>query len=179
MKTLTTIISALIAVSATAFSAPSQATMAYRTTVNNGSVTCAGATQFNQNMLANNADGTKNTTLNTAVVQCGGVSTPFNNNGDVIVYEVGLDNLTASSVTINCSLTDGLGNAGGTIDTFYPKSVTIPANSSAWIDWNGTDTGGTTWDNGTPFMYPSMSCQLPNKTQVSYSAIIYQVDVGA
>jgi hypothetical protein len=178
MKTLTTIISALIAVSATAFSAPSQATLVYKTTMNHGSVACVGMTRTYQNMLATRAEGRRNTTTTTAVVQCGGVSTPLNNDGDVVVYEVGLNNATAADIDVSCSLVDGFGAAGGTVSVVYPRSVTIPAGGAAYIDWNGVDTGGTSWDNGPHFIYPSMTCQLPLEAEIGYTAIIYQEDNG-
>jgi len=178
MKTLTTIISALIAVSATAFSAPSQAALVYKTTMNHGSVACGGMTQTYQNMLSTRPEGRKNRMSTIAVVQCGGVSTPLNNSGDVVVYEVGFNNTTAANITVSCSLTDGFGAAGGSVSVVYPKSTTIPAGGAAWIDWDGTDTGGTSWDNGPHFIYPSMTCNLPLNAEIGYTAIIYQEDNG-
>jgi hypothetical protein len=182
MKALNSIIGALVVVSATAFSAPSQAAMVYRSEMSHGSVACRGTTPSYNNMLLTRSDGRWNSTVNPSTVLCGGTGTPMNNDGDVVVFEVGLSNVGnpgAASVTINCSLVDGLGAAGGTATVLYPKTVTIAAGDVAYLDWDGNDTGGTRWDDGAHYIYPAVSCTLPPKAQISYSAIIYQEEIGS
>jgi hypothetical protein len=54
----------------------------------------------------------------------------------------------------------------------------VKAGEVAYLDWAGNDTGGTRWDDGAHFIYPAVSCTLPPKAQISYTAIMYQVDIG-
>ena len=176
MKVLNTALSALVLVGATAFAAPSEAASSYRTVVNHASVACVGTNSSYQAMLTTRPEGRKNNTINPTIVQCGGVATPYNNYGDVLVYEVGMVNHDTVAMTINCALVDGVEN--DVVSTVYPKSVTIQPGETAWLNWDGNDTGGTTWNDGTPFSYPALNCQLPPKGEISYTALIYQVDVG-
>lgn len=181
MKALNSIIGALVVVSATAFSAPTQAVMVSRIQVSSAVAGCHGTTATFDDMLKVSYQGMRNASANKmAIINCGGVATPNNSGtGDVVVYEIGLDNRGATDITLNCSLYDGLADSITGVATVYPKSVTVPAGSAAYIDWDGTDTGGTQWDNGAKFSYPSVECQLPTNMELSYTAQIYNVDVGS
>jgi hypothetical protein len=179
MKALNSIIGALVVVSATAFSTPSNAAIVLRSTITNGSVACSGTTSNYQNMLTTRAEGRRNSgSTNTSMVTCGGAATPMNMDGDVVAYEIGFNNASPNSITVNCSLVDGLGAAGGTDSKVLPKMVVIPAGGAAYIDWNSGDNGGTGWDSGPFYIYPSLTCNLPPKAEIAYTAIIYRVDVG-
>lgn len=179
MKALNSIIGALVVVGATAFSAPSEAAIVLRSTISNGSAVCSGTTGNYQNMLTTRAEGRRNSgSTNTSVVTCGGAATPMNLNGDVVVYEVGFNNSTTSDITVNCSLVDGVGVAGGTDSKVFPKTEVIPAGGTVYLDWNSGDNGGSGWDTGPFFVYPSLICNLPPKAEIAYTAIIYRAETG-
>jgi hypothetical protein len=182
MKTLNSaILTALVLVSGTAFSASSQAAMVYKNEMSAGSTACRGATPAYNNMLLTKSDGRWNSTVNPSTVLCGGTSIPMNNDGDVVVFEIGLTNVNnpgGAAVVVNCTLTDGLGVAGGTSTVLYAKQQTIQPGQAAYLDWDGNDTGGTRWDDGAHFIYPTVSCTLPPKAQISYTATISQEDNG-
>lgn len=173
MKALNSIIGALVVVSATAFSAPSQAATAYRVAINHASAACMGSSQHDRNVLQAEAMTLYNASGDTpADVKCGGVATPYNNGGDVELYETAITNDTGESVDVNCSLADGVQDGTFTVATMYPKTITIGAGNVGYIDWTTDDTGGPN------FVFPSLVCQLPMNVGISYTAVVYQVDVG-
>ena len=174
MKALNSIIGALVVASATAFSAPSAAAMVTRIAINHGATGCQGTTPTFQSMLRYRTEGFSNSSQkNPAMVVCGGVATPFNQNGanggDVWAYGTAINNLDNKPMTVNCSLVDSLYTFTWDVVTVYPKSVTIPVGGIGYIDW---------WASGTNFAVPSMTCQLPPNAEISYTVIMYAEDVG-
>lgn len=178
MNTKTILSSAILAASAMLQSTPAHASVdpaSLRYALSHGSVACSGNNSGYQNMLGTRSEGRRNSgSTSVSVVTCGGIATPMNYGGDVIAFEVGFNNSTASNISVSCSLVDGLGVAGGTVTTVYPKNVVIPAGGTAYLDWNGGDTGGTGWDNGPAYIYPSLSCNLTPKAEIAYTAIVYR-----
>jgi hypothetical protein len=183
MKALNSIIGALVVVGVSAFSAPSQAAphqsqlqqpvSVYRNVINHATAACMGSMQVDREMLRGRSMGLSNiTAASVSDVRCGGVATPYNHNGDVEIFETALRNSTAASVDVNCMLADGLEDGIFSVSTKYPKTITIAAGEVAWIDWTTADNGGNN------FIYPSLICQLPTDVSISYTAILYQVDVG-
>jgi len=172
MKTLNSIIGALVAIGALGFSASSQAATSYRVAVNHAAAACTGSTQLDRNMTRARAMGLANIKDGVSEVNCGGVSTPFNNSGDVEIFEAALRNSSRESVDVSCMLEDGVEDGATTIATKYPKTVTIAAGAVGWVNWSTFDSGGSN------FRFPALICQLPRNVAISYTAVIYQEDVG-
>jgi hypothetical protein len=172
MKALSTIIGSLVAVSAMAYSTPSHAETSYRIDVNHATAACMGTLPVDRDMTRVGSSGMSNIKRGLSDVKCGGSSTPAANSQEVEVFEAAIRNESASNVTINCMLTDGMGSDITGVTTSYLKSVTILAGQVAWVDWTTADTGGTN------FSYPSLSCQLTTNVTIAYTAIAYHEDVG-
>lgn len=172
MKALSTIIGSLVAVSAMAYSAPSHAETAYRIAVNHATSACMGTLPIDRDMTRVGSTGMANIKRGLSDVKCGGASTPLANSQDVEVFEVAIRNDSASNVTVNCLLTDGMGADVTGVTTSYLKSTTILAGQVAWLDWTTDDTGGTNYS------YPSLSCQLATNVTIAYTAIAYHEEVG-
>jgi hypothetical protein len=181
MKTLNLVVGGLVLIGATAFAAPSHAATSYRTVINHASTACVGTLHADQDLLRNRTMSVGNVTVDsTSDVRCGGVATPMNNgyDGQVILYEASVRNNSAASIDVNCSLADGVDDGTIGISTKYPKTITLAPGELGWFDWDGTDTGGTAWNTGPKFVYPSLMCQLPTDVSIGYTAIYYQEDVG-
>ena len=172
MKTLNLIIGTLAVVGASAFASPAEAATSYRTAINHAAAACMGALPVDRNKLEARSMGLTNVQGGIANINCGGAATPYNNNGDVEVYETALRNNGAASIDVNCMLVDGLEDGIVTVTTSYPKTLTLAAGAVGWIDWTSADNAGKN------FIYPAMTCQLPGDVAISYTAVIYQVDVG-
>ncbi len=182
MKVLNTAIAAAAVALVSAYSAPSQAAVASRISINHAATACQGMDASDRSTLLNQAQGTSNTGVGIVSVVCGGVSTPVNNGsgtGDIVLYEMQLHNATDNDILVDCILTDGFPDLDdGEISTLYPKQVLVPAHGVEWISWNGLDTGGSQWDNGAKFSYPSSACQLPQGTSINYTVTFSWADVG-
>jgi hypothetical protein len=172
MKALSTIIGSLVAVGAMAYSNPSHAETAYRVAVNHATSACMGSLPVDRDMTRVASTGMVNIKKGLSDVKCGGSSTPLANSQEVEVFEAAIRNDSPSNVTVNCSLTDGMGTDVTGLTTSYLKSVTILAGQVAWLDWTTADTGGTNYS------YPSLSCQLGTNMSIVYTAIAYHEDVG-
>jgi hypothetical protein len=172
MKALNTLIGALIVVGASAYAAPSQAATAYRIAVNHATAACMGTLPVDRDMTQVASSGMANIKRGLSDVKCGGSSTPLENASDVEVFEAALRNSSNSNVTVNCTVTDGMGSDVTGVTTSYLKSVTILAGQVAWLDWTTDDTGGSNYS------YPSLSCQLATNVTLIYTAIGFQEDVG-
>jgi len=179
MKAMTTLIGTLAAIGAMGFAAPTQAATIYRVATNHASAACMGSLDVDRSMLHARSMGVSNET-DAAIsdVKCGGVSTPYNNGGDIILFEAVLKNATDVAIDVNCTLADGLQDGYTTVSTKYPKTVTIEAGQVAWIDWSGLDTGGDDWNTGANFVYPSLMCQLPTGVSISHTTVVYQEEIG-
>lgn len=172
MKALSTIIDSLVAVGAMAYSAPSQAETAYRIAVNHATSACMGTLPADRDMTRVGSNGMSNIKRGLSDVKCGGTSTPLSNYNDVEVFEAAVRNDSASTVTVNCMLTDGMGMDVTGVTTSYLQSITILAGQVGWLDWTTGDTGGTNYS------YPSLSCQLTTNVTIAYTAIGYREDIG-
>jgi hypothetical protein len=172
MKALSTIIGSLVAVGAMAYSTPSHAATAYRIAINHATASCMGSLPVDRDMTRARPEGMTNVAAGLSDVKCGGTATPLSNYSDVELFEVALQNDSASDIEINCMLSDGLGENITGVTINYPKTITIAAGQSEWIDWDTNDTGGGN------FSYPSLSCQLPIDVSISYTLVMYQEDIG-
>lgn len=172
MKVLTTSICALVLATTAAYSAPSLAATSYRVAVNNATAACMGSLPVDRDMTRTGSEGMSNVMSGLSDVKCGGSSTPLSNGNDVEVFEAAVRNDSNSLVTVNCTLTDGMGADVTGVTTTYLKSTDILPGQVAWLDWTTDDTGGTNYS------YPSLSCQLAPGVAIAYTAIAYQEDVG-
>jgi hypothetical protein len=175
MNTLKIAIATLIVASATAYAAPSHAAGTLRVNANHGAVGCHAS---DPHLLDINAQGVTNISGGDTMVTCGGVATPTVSGGDVVVYETSFNNLGSDPVTVNCTLVDGIANFTGAAAKLYPKSVVVNPGDMAWIDWDSTDAGGSSWDSGPNYYLPALTCNLPDQTQIAYTAIIFYAETG-
>ncbi|MEP6634229.1 MAG: hypothetical protein ABJA62_08455 [Luteimonas sp.] len=84
------------------------------------------------------------------------------------------DNNTASPVDLTCTLVTGLSKFG--MQQFFPKTITMPANSGInEIFWDSRDNGGAFFDNFTV----NVSCNLLMGTGLSRTRVFFNEDVGA
>lgn len=82
------------------------------------------------------------------------------------------DNRTGAPISLSCTLVTGV--SGGT-SFFYPKTITMPANSALnQFMWTPADNGGVNFNN----FAANLSCSLPVGTGVSITFIDYDIDVG-
>ena len=90
---------------------------------------------------------------------------------------VAFRNRTTTPVIVNCTLVNGVFTAP--TSTFTPKSdiapsVTGPTAGLVVMSWTAVD------DNeGEPFQFPSLSCQIPAGTEIGAVLGTFTVDVGA
>lgn len=106
-----------------------------------------------------------------AFVSCSFMGTDAAADGitEILLYA---DNRTAADIELTCTLVTG---ASGVSPTYYPKTITLPALSTAnGFRWSEEDNGGN------PFSHFSnnVSCNLPVGTGLSISFIYYEEEVG-
>ena len=76
-------------------------------------------------------------------------------------------NTNAAPVEFTCTLVDGALIASDLI-FFYPKTITLPSNGAAVMNWFASDNGGTTFTG-----FENFSCLLPPGVEIDIVGFTY------
>lgn len=166
MKTFALATLAVLATGATASAAPIDRTkMVMATSI------CQSALPVFDGVVRKRPMAVQNEGTTATFITCGLEGEYFGARHAREVY-VHLTNLTASTVTVSCTLVDA-GN-GLNAPTYLPKSAVLPANIPTWdMHWSLADSGGQ------GFLYPAISCNLPPGTGIKGAGWIYREEIGS
>lgn len=143
-----------------------------RSFVQNATGVCQSALPVFDGQIRKRPLAIQNEGTASAFVSCSFMSTDRSDDGITEVY-VYADNNTASAVDLTCTLVQGVSGLG---PTFFPKTLTLPANSTInEFPWTAADNGGNNFTDFTT----NISCNLPVGTGLSITFVYYDEEVGA
>lgn len=134
---------------------------------------CQGALPNYEGNLRKRPLAVQNQGVTSAYVSCGFQDINNGGTGYSMVSSFFINN-SSGSVTVNCTLVNGIWNPSFFPVSFFPKSVTISAGGIDLITWDATADNG-----GTNFVAPALSCNLPGGSEISIIQGVYPEDVGA
>ncbi len=103
-----------------------------------------------------------------AFVSCSAPTSAESSQGITQVYAV-LYNRTAAAIPVTCTYVHNY-QSGGTI---VPKTISVPANSRAFLSWTPADVGATS-----TMSFANFNCALEPGTDVGYVYYFYNYEIG-
>lgn len=146
-----------------------------RSFVQNASGTCQAALPSFEGLVRKRPLALQNESGSTAFVSCSLVGTHFGPGYSARVVDIvfaGLINNTDASIEVTCTLVDGLAKL--TPSTFIPQTAIVPANGWVELSWDAADNGGSRF-----VFSANVQCALPFGTGISYTASLYDEEIGS
>jgi len=133
----------------------------------NGAGACQGALPSYEGNLRKRPTAIANEGTANAFVSCSTVQDYLGFAADA--YGIMVNNNTGAAVNVNCTLASGIKLNGQTSPILIPKSIPVPANGVAEVQWQASDNGG---DPLPPT--GNWSCNLPVGTEIGSVYVVVE-----